>query len=238
MARARSGADLIDDALLRADVQEATDRHPRSEVLRYVNQGRADLYDILVDAFGRSYFRSSSPWEITTEEDTTLYTDNFPPTFYRLIGVRVGDCCGHGSIPLVPVQPMEEPWFLDPSSSGVPSHYDLRPSGISLYPEHAADHLVVVEWIPCVTDLEDTTDEPAASDGVNGWEEYVVEYAAMCIHRKDEEREGVRDCEREMSRLRERIKRMAKNRDAYRPRRVQDVRGPRMGYALGGRRWR
>lgn len=236
MARARSGADLIDDALARADVQEATDRHPRAEVLRYVNQGRAELYDLLVDAFGRSYFRSSSPWTITTTANTTLYTTNFPPTFYRLIGVRVGDCCGHGAMPLVPAQPMEEPWMLDPNVSGVPTHYQLRPNGISLYPEHEADHEVTVEWIPCVTDLADDSSTTNA-DGVNGWEEYAVEYAAMCIHRKDEEREGVQDCRNELDRLRQRIKRMAKNRDAYRPRRVQDVRGPRMGFPNRIGRW-
>lgn len=233
MARSRSGADLIDDALMRADVQEATDRHPREEVLRYVNQGRTELYDILVDAYGRSYFRSSSPWTFTTTADTTIYTDDFPPTFYRLIGVRVSDCCGHGAVPLVPTQPLEEPWLLDPCSNGWPTHYDLRPNGIAIYPEHQANLQITAEWIPVCPDLADDSSTTNA-DGVNGWEEYPVEYAAMRIHRKDGDDAEVQDCIREMGRLRERIKRMAKNRDAYRPRRVQDVRGPRMG--LG--RWR
>ena len=31
MARNRSGADLIDDAMKRADVEGETDRHPRAE---------------------------------------------------------------------------------------------------------------------------------------------------------------------------------------------------------------
>ena len=234
MARARSGADLIDDALLRADVQEATDRHPRSEVLRYVNQGRTELYDILVDAYGRSYFRSPTPWEFTTTADTTLYTADFPPTFYRLIGVRVADCCGEGAEPLIPVQPLEEPWMLDTNPNGWPTHYDLRPNGISIYPEHQANLEIAVEWIPACPDLADDASTTNA-DGVNGWEEYVVEFAAMCIHRKDGDAGEVRDCVDNMGRLRERIKRMAKNRDAYRPRRVQDVRGPRMGVRFRGR---
>jgi hypothetical protein len=232
MAKYRSGAALIDAALGRADVQDATDRHPRSEVLGYVNQGRTELYDILVDEYGRSYFRSPDPWVITTAENTTLYTDDFPPTFYRLIGVRVSDCCGHGATPLVPIQPMEEPWFLDPCPSGWPTHYDLRPNGIAVYPEHQANLRVTVEWIPACQDLADDTSTTNA-DGVNGWDEYVVEYAAMCIGRKDEEDGLIADCLREMERLKQRIKRMAKNRDAFRPRRVQDVRGPRMGYIPG-----
>jgi hypothetical protein len=225
---------MIDAALGRADVQEATDRHPRTEVLGYVNQGKTELHDLLVDAFGRSYFRSSSPWLITTTADTTLYTTDFPLLFYRLIGVRVADCCGHGAVPLEPIQPMEEPWFLDPCPNGWPTHYDLRPSGISIYPEHQANLLVTVEWIPVSEDVADS--EESFLDGVDGWEEYIVEYAAQCIHRKDDDDNAVAKCDRAMMKLRERIKRMAKNRDAYRPRRVQDVRGPRLGF--GGGRWR
>jgi len=228
MARARSGANLIDDALERADVQEATDRHPRSAVLRHVNQGRAELYDLLVDAYGRSYFRSPAPWVITTEAGTTVYTAGFPPTFYRAIGVRVTDSGGRGSMPLVPSQPMEEPWLLEPDSSGWPTHYDLRPDGIAIYPAHQPNLRVTVEWIPAVTDLADD-DATTNADGFNGWEEYVIEFAARRIAKKDGDMDIVADCDREMTRLRERIKRMAKNRDAHRPRRVQDVRGPRMG---------
>lgn len=236
MARNRSGADLIDDALLRADVQEATDRHPRPEVLRHVNQGRAELYDILVEARGKAYFRSATPWTVTTTADTTLYTSGFPATFYRLISVRVTDADGHGGAPLEPLQPQEEAWMLDPDAEGWPTHYDMRPNGIGIYPEHDADLRVVVEYIPCVTDLADDSATTNA-DGVNGWEEYVVEFAARRIAKKDGDMELIADCDREMARLKERIKRLAPNRDTFRARRVQDVRGPRMMLGRGGR-WR
>lgn len=241
MPRSRSGASLIDDALIRADVQEATDRHPRSEVLRYVNQGRTELYDILVEAYGRSYFRSSSPWVVTTTTDTTEYslgnpggTAAFPTTFYQLISVRVSDGDGNSSMPLEALQPQEEPWLRTPGADGWPTHYELRPASLGVYPEHQSGLLVTMEWIPVCPDLTDSSSTTNA-DGINGWEEYVVEFAARRIFQKDDEGQQAAECERELARLRERIKKMAKTRDRFRPRRVQDVRGPRMG--LRGGRW-
>jgi hypothetical protein len=232
MPRNRSGASLIDDALIRADVQEATDRHPRSEVLRYVNQGRTELYDILAEAYGRSYFRSSSPFVITTETDTLVYSTDFPPTFYQLISVRVSDSNGSYSQPLDPLQPQEEPWLQSTSANGWPTHYELRPAALGIYPRHNADLTITMEWIPACTDLADSTSTTNA-DGFNGWEEYVVEFAARRIFQKDDEGQQAAECVQEMARLKDRITKMAKTRDRFRPRRVQDVRGPRLGGFTG-----
>jgi hypothetical protein len=232
MSRTRSGADLIDDALKRADVEAATDRHPRSEVLRYVNQGRTELVDILMGVNGRAFFRSATPWTITTTKDTTFYTTGYPADFYKALSVRVQDANGRFGEPLDELQPQEEPWLLEPETEGWPTHYEIRPNGIAVLPEHDPNLRVVVEYARVPDDITDSSSSPL--DGVNGWEEYLVEFAARCIAKKDEEYELAADCEKEMMRLHDRIKKAAK-RDGFRPKRVQDVRGPRMALIRG--RW-
>jgi hypothetical protein len=225
MARSRSGQDLINDVQRRADVEGATDRHPRADILRYVNQGCTDLYDLLIEARGRTYYRSATPWTFETAASTTLYTASFPALFYRLISVRVSD--GTISEPLSPFTPAEEPELRTTGVGAyMPTHYELRPNGIVLLPEHVAGKDVTVDYIPAFTDIADSSG--SSFDGINGWEDYVVAHAARCIGTKDEEWELVRALDADMARLKERISKLAPHRDAFRPRRIQDTRGARM----------
>lgn len=232
MARRRSGASLIDDAYKRADCEGYEDRHPRTEVLRYVNQGKAALRDLIVAARGKLYFRSSTPWTFTTTRNTILYTSGFPPTFYESIAVRV-DCNGCSPANLDLAQPLELPALLDKARcSGWPTHYDLRPNGIEIYPRHDAGLTITVEWIPASDDITDASDSYA--DGYNGWEDFIVAYAAQKMAAKDDEKSVVADCEDEMRKLAARISLLAPKRDIHRPRRVQDARGARMFGRLRG----
>lgn len=234
MARSRAGDDLIDDAYRRSDNEGATDRHPRADVLRYVNQGCAELYDLLIEARGRTYYRSATAWSFTTTADTTLYTASFPATFYRLVSIRVSD--GTVGEPLHPFTPMEEPELrTDGVAAYFPTHYELRPNGVVLLPEHSAGKTVTVDYIPTFTDLSDSG--ASTFDGINGWEEYAVCFAARNMATKDEEWELARALESDMARLKERISKLAPHRDAFRPRRLQDVRGTRMRGGGGGRRY-
>lgn len=231
MANQVSGQTLINEAYKRADQEGATDRHPRTDVLRYVNQGRRELFDLLVEANGRGYYRAASPWSITTLASTTLYTSGFPAAFYQLVSVRASD----GSIqePLLPFTPTEEPGLRQEGVAAyLPTHYEMRPNGICLLPEHAAGRTVVVEYIAAPSDLTDAADNYV--DGVNGWEEYIVYFAAMCIAEKDEDMECLSRCDAGLKRLHARIAKLAPKRDRYKPRRSSDVRGPRM---YGARRY-
>lgn len=232
MARNRSGLALIDDAMARADVEGETARHPRAGVLRYVNQGYAELRDLLIEARGASYYRVSTPWSFTTTADTYYYSGSFPALFMRLISVRVDDD-GREGIMLEQMQPLQEARLLDEACPAEtwPTHYDLRPLGISLYPRHAAGLTVTVEYIAATTDVTDSSSSYV--DGVDGWEEYIVAFAARCIAFKDEEYQLAGALLQEMERMAARIKKMAPHRDAFRPRRVQDVRGVRMAGRMG-----
>jgi len=234
MARKRSGADLIDDVYKRADAEGYIDRFPRPDVLRWVNEGKAALRDLIIDARGKPFFRSSTPWVFTTTAGTILYTTNFPPSFYQLVSVRV-DCRGKNVVGLEHAQSLEIPELVDACNCVCfPTHYDLRPNGIEIYPRHDAGLTVTVEWIPASDDLADSTSSYV--DGVDGWEDFTVAYAAQKIAQKDDDTAVEASCEREMQKLAQRITRLAPKRDAYRPRRVQDVRGARMfGRMRGGR---
>jgi hypothetical protein len=224
-----SGQSLINEAYKRADQEGATDRHPRTDVLGYVNQGARELYDLLIEARGRSYYRNSSPWTITTTADTTLYTGSFPSAFYQLVSVRASD----GSIqdPLIPFTPLEEPELRRASAVAyMPTHYEMRPNGIALLPEHTAGKSVIVEYVPAMTALTDAAD--SYFDAVNGWHEYIIDFAARCMAVKDQDAPLVSMLDGDMARLTKRIEKLAPKRDRFRPGRVQDVRGPR---ALWGR---
>lgn len=234
MARKRSGADLIDDALKRADADGYETRHPRADVLRYVNQGKAALRDLIIGARGQLYFRSSTPWTFTTTKNTILYTSGFPTTFFQLISVRV-DKSGCSPVGLELASPLLIPELVDKRNCACyPTHYDLRPNGIEIYPRHNAGLTVTVEWMPASDDLTDTSSSYA--DGVDGWEDFIVAYAAKKIAEKDDDPRVEASCEREMQMLASRIAALAPKRDRYRARRVQDARGARMfGRLRGGR---
>lgn len=218
MARGRKLSALRDDAYKRADCQGATKRHPPADVTRYVNQGGAALYDLMVEARGRSYFRKSPAREITTTADTSAY--DLPDDFYRLISVRRRN--GENLFAFAPDEEAE--LRRTDRSSQYPTHYELRKSTIELLPLHSPGSVIVLDYVPAYTDLVDDDDE---LDGVDGWEEYVVCFAARCMAVKDDEGGLVQALDRDLAMLERRIAKLAPKRDGFRPERVKDVRGGR-----------
>jgi len=217
MARTRSGEDLINAAYHRADLEGATDRHPRDVVLRYVNQGATELYDQLVEARGRAYFRVTAP-TITTLAATSRYP--LPAALYRLISIRVS---GQGGYCLTPFTPQDEPYLREPSATAAkPTHYELQPGYVELLPLHSAGSAIIVDYVPVFTDLTDTA--ASTFDGINGWEDYIVYFAAreMFIHDGELGEAGVQD--KAMQAMAMRIGKLAPHRDAFRAERVKNVR--------------
>jgi hypothetical protein len=209
------------------------------DVLRYVNQGASELWDLLIEARGPEYFRETAP-TITTLASTTSYSLQYATAFYLLVSVRVEDATGGYAEPLTSFTSQEEPSLRDSSngSDGFPTHYQLRRSSngsntLAVLPAHAAGNSLIVDYVPTFTDLTDSA--LSSFDGVNGWEEYIVDFAALKMATKDEEWNLVRELREDMKGLRSRILKLAPKRDMHRARRVKDVRGPRL---LGGGRYR
>lgn len=216
--------DLRADAYKRSDNEGATDRHPAADVGRYINQGRAERYDLMVDARGRQYFRKNPPQLITTLSTTTRYALN--ADFYRLISVRRK--CDAPDL-LEPFRAEVEPDLRYVSGMPWPTHYELQNGYIELLPAHQAGVCIVVDYVPVITDL---TADGDLNDCGNGWDEYEVCFAARCMAVKDEEWDLVRALDADMARMKERISKLAPNVDSFRIERVKDVRGGRFG-----RRW-
>jgi hypothetical protein len=218
MARTRTLTLLRTEVRQRADIESATTRFPDSELTRYINQGIAELYDLLVDARGRSYYRKSTPQSITTTVDTVTYA--LSSDFYKLIAVRNED-----SFPLSNFGPVEEADLaFDSSTVDRPLFYDLQGAYIALRPYHRAGYTVIVDYVPCATQLSSDGD---TFDGINGWEDYVVAFAARQCALKDEVYERADRLVAEMQRLERRISGLAPNRDGYKAERIQDARRTR-----------
>lgn len=222
MAKTRSGEDLIDDAYLRADLVGATDRHPRTTVLRYVNQGGAELYDKLVEARGKAYFAKKPPASITTAASTSRYSlASIASDFYQLHAVRLQ---GPGGYTLDPFTTQDEPWLREPGVTvAKPTHYELQPGYIELLPLHTGNLTVIVDYVPYFTDLTDS--QTSTFDGINGWEEYLSAYAASKMLDRDDEADAQRRQLAAMAAIDQRLLRLASKRDAFRAERVKNVRG-------------
>jgi hypothetical protein len=217
VARTRTGEQLIDDAYLRADLVGATDRHPRATVLRYVNQGCAELYDLLIAARGRAYFRAT-PGSITTVDGTTRYA--LPSSFYQLISVRLD---GPGGYCLEPFSPQDEPRLRSTSNTSTnPTHYELQPGYVELLPLHSGGSTVKVDYVPHFTDLTDSSS--STFDGINGWEQYPTIYAAREMYAMDDEDSKVARETAALQALAARIAGLATKRDRFRAERVKNVR--------------
>jgi hypothetical protein len=227
MTWSRLPADLIEDARKRADAEGAIDRHPSADVQRYLDEGKTELYDIVLEVRGRQFYRKNPPHTITTLAGTTRYA--LPSDFYELISVRRS---GAGGENLEAFTPTDEPWLREPSASGLyPSHYELQPGYIELLPSPMAGVSIIVEYVPHCGPL-DNDGTPTAFDGINGWEKYLVLYAAreMCV--KDDELQLAAKHEADMANIASRVRTQARRRDAFRPERVKDSRGGYWGWRL------
>lgn len=230
MARTRDGASLINDAYKTTDLEAFTGRYPRPDVLRWLNQGGAELWDIILQAQGKAFGRSPTPWTITTTAATTVYTSGFPTDFLELLSVRLQ---GPGGAMIAPLLPAEEAFLLEPGIvSQWPEVYELVPGALRVLPAHSAGLTILVDYVVRFTDLSDSG--ASLFDGFNGWEDYLVAHAAREMMKKEGEWDAVQAFGADKQALAARVMARVAKRDIYRPRRARDVRGTQ-GLA---QRWR
>ena len=225
MARTTTFAVLKAEARKRADVESADERHPDSDVGRYVNQGATALRELYIEARGRTYFRKDPAQTITTDGINSRFALN--PDFLRLISIRIA---GLGGYTLDPFSQQDEPQLRSFTSGAWPTHYELQPAYVEILPLPSAGMTVQLDYIPAFTDLEEEDDK---LEGFNGHEEYVVLFAAQCIAVKDDEMDLARKLDDDMKKVAARVAKLAPGRDAFRGERVKDVRQTRY---IGGRR--
>lgn len=225
MARTRTLSQLREEAYRRADCEGAYDRHVQADVDRDINQGASAFWDEMIAVCGGDFLQTTG--SITTTASTSSYSlDALSPRFYMLLAVRLNETGGY---PLRKFNTHEEAALREAdSSNGRPTHYQLRRTGagalsLVVLPEHSAGLTLSLNYVPGWVDLVDDDD---TFDGVNGWEEYIVAYAAQKMAKRDGESELVAECEADMTKALSRIKRVIPKRDSHEARRVRDVRGP------------
>ncbi len=165
---------------------------------------------------------------VSPEDGVTRY--ELTAGFYRLISVRLDRSIVGPGYNLHAFTPQDEPG-LRYVASAWPTHYELQAGHIELLPAPPGGLEVIIEYIPSHQDLVEDDDE---LNGYDGWEEYVVNYAARQVALKDEEYALARTLERDNEKLTARIQKLAPNRDAFRAERVKDTRQTR--FFVGRRR--
>jgi hypothetical protein len=200
----------------RADM-ESSDFVSDSELTSYINSSLAELYDLLVAAYGEDYFLAD-PFSITTAVSTSDYA--LPEDFYKLKGV---DCkiSGNEWYSLRPFNFNERNrnadvvWGL---VGGPNIRYRIMGSKIKFSPLPDGQYPIQLWYVPLAPTLVDDADE---FNDVNKFSEYVVVDAAIKMLQKEESDVSVLMAQKEA--LKRRLEVMAENRDAGQPESVSDI---------------
>lgn len=218
-------------AILRASAADRADMPtpstttfiPTATWTKYINASIQALYDKLIEAYGEDYFLSESS-DITTDGTNTQYTlSSYASTFYKLLGVDMQVNAGAGEAGWATLQRFnmsdrnkwgEMRWGLQ-----LP-RYRLAGSKIWFAPLPPANQVFRIWYAPTFTALVNDGD---TFDGINGWEEWVVNDVAMkALAKEESDLSGVMALQQQVE---ARLATIINNRDAASPQTTADVYG-------------
>lgn len=189
-----------------------------SELLFYINNSYAELYDILVSKF-EDYYVKNPPYEFSITGSN--YTATLPTDFYKLRGL---DRSASGGSDWYTIHPFQFEQRNDNRSRFIyralypDARYRIYGNQLIIVPNDMASGNYRLWYVPKYTPLVLDSD---TVDGVNGWEEYIVIDAAIKCLQKEESDVSTLMAQKQM--LMQRIQNMATNRDAGAPERVTDT---------------
>lgn len=188
-----------------------------AELTIWINQGFAELYDIVVNAF-EDYFTTSTTFTVSSGNTYSL-----PASFYKLRGL---DYSINGSY-----QACREFNFNDRNNTQTDSawmrnslaarSYRIMADSLILQPTQAATGDYKLWYIPAPTFLVADADLIPESLSKFGWDEYIVLYAAERMLSKEES--SITDVVNERQQVGTRIQTMAANRQVDQSSTIQDV---------------
>lgn len=189
-----------------------------SELNQYINNSIAELYDLLVSAYGEDYY--SKTYNFTVNGVDTVY--DLPTDFYKVLGI---DLYINPSrfISLRPYMFNERGRYQDGSNWAAiiaiqgPRYY-IKANSVEFNPSPPGAYQLSMFYVPACPELVSDSD---TFDGINGWEEYVIVDAAIKMLQKEESDVSVFLAQKQA--LLQRINTMAENRDAGHSFRVNDV---------------
>lgn len=223
MARTRTLDSLRDEVRARTDTAydpNVTD----DDVTRWVNQGIARVHDMLVHADPDSAYSTSTFSTVPDQEAYTVPAD--------LMALRGVDVVVNGErYPLRPLTFQErlgttgalEGWQGEPAM-----RYQLRGRGADgslarLYfdPAPRRAYSILLHYVTTAPSLASGND---AYDGVDGWEDYVVLFAACAVLQRQDR--STSDVRADMADAQRRIEKLASLRDMGEESVIADVRRP------------
>lgn len=180
---------IILAAQQRAD-RENSDFITDAEWQNMTNASLQQLYEKLIEAYGSDYFCQASS-NITTDGLTDTYS--LPTDFFKLLGVDLNIWPGAqsgvtGWTSIWKYNFAQRNAYMLPGVSGIyrggsTMRYRLRGNNIVFQPLPAGGQTLRLWYAPVFTPL---TTSGSTFDGVNGWEEWVVNDVAMKALVKDE----------------------------------------------------
>lgn len=196
---------------------ESSDFVSEDELTGYVNSSLAELYDLLVAAYGEDYFLAD-PFAIATVNGTSDYA--LPTDFYKLKGVDVR-INGSNWQSVRPFNFNERNRNQDISwglAGGPDVRYRIMGSNLKLSPVPNGIYSLQLWYVPSAPVLDDDAD---TFNDVNGFAEYVIVDAAIKMLQKEESDVSVLMAQKMA--LKKRLEEMSVNRDAGQPESVSDI---------------
>lgn len=203
-----------------SDTENQTDWVDDPELDERLNEWLQALYDKLIISRGHEYYSKTTT--ITLVKGTASY--DLPSDFYQLSAAIASD--GTSYVDVTPWQTQELARLMQLESGGGSGslgryRYRLLAGKVEVRPKPTvATHTLELRYVPAMTRL---TMGPDTFDGVNGWERYACLGAAIDLMNKEESDASA--LQLELARVGDRIEKLAANRDAGHPERIQDVRG-------------
>lgn len=201
----------------RAD-QENSSFVSDSELNGYINSSAAELWDLLLEAYGSNY-GVTTPYQFTTVSGQNMY--DLPENFYDLIGVDVKfDDNKWQTVDKFNFN--ERNRYQDLGTwtvLGLPSiRYRIVGNKIMFSPTPDASTQIQIWYRPVSTILVNDSDE---LDDLNQYSEYIITDAAIKCMQKEESDVSILAAQKQA--LAQRIIDKAENRDASKPNSVTDI---------------
>lgn len=251
MARLITLTDLVTGTRRLADLENATQRFPDTEVYRYVNQALVHVYRQVINVADRPFYQKDYSFLITgsntTPTATTQATYPLPPDFLQILSVMWASNSSGPWDALEPYEESERHMLINSGFYGAmwPSAYGIvggtgavtqgtiaTAYSIEILPQPPNGSVVQLRYIPSPPSLQQPND---TFDGILGFEDAVETWAAILMRRKDDL--DTVDLERDFERHMSAIRLQAKRRDRSRPPRTSIVRGRWSGRGPRGMRY-
>lgn len=180
----------------------------------FINEGVQILHDKMVRAYEADYMETSAAFTLNASGEVAL-----PSDFYKLLGVELTSSNG-GYTTLLPYKRAERNGITDvPFGDLQAPRYKLTTNTLKVLPASvAAGKTGRILYAPTATVLVATGD---AVNFPNGWERYVVVYAAIqCLAKEESDTAFL---ERTLAQMDRQIDEMISNRDAGMATHAMDV---------------